>query len=161
MLKIINNLKPFFEDCYREINVREYARLKGISAPTASNILKKYFKEGLLKKKEDKGYLLFRANRESKILKDMSRIYWYIKLNKYFEDFKTIILFGSLSKLENNKNSDIDIFLTPKRKIDIPKIERTLKRSIQSFSYNSINEIKNNELKKNILNGYILKGRLK
>lgn len=160
MLKIINDLKPFFEDCYKEINVRGYARLKNISAPTASTILKMYFKEGLLKKKEDKGYLLFRANRESKILKDLSRIYWYTKLNKYFENFKTIILFGSLSKLESNKNSDIDIFLSPKKNLDIHKIEKILKRNIQLFSYNSVNEIKNDELKKNILSGYILKGRI-
>ena len=48
MLKIINNLKPFFEDCYRRINIREYSRLMKISPPTASKLLYKFNKEGLL-----------------------------------------------------------------------------------------------------------------
>lgn len=48
MLDIINNLKPFFEDCYRRINVREYSRLMKISPPTASKLLSKYHKLNLL-----------------------------------------------------------------------------------------------------------------
>jgi len=160
MLKIINDLEPFFEDCYREINVREYARMQDISAPTASTLLKIYFDEGLLKKNKDKGYLLFRANRESKILKDLSQIYWYLKIINHFEDFKTIILFGSLSKLETHKDSDIDLFLSPKKNVNIKEMEKILNRNIQLFSDNSINEIKNRELKENIINGYILKGRI-
>ena len=52
MLNIINDLDCFFEDCYRRVNVREYARIKGISPPTASKILTNYQKEGLLFKEE-------------------------------------------------------------------------------------------------------------
>jgi len=55
MLKIINNLKPFIEDNYREINVREYARLNKISPPTASKLLNYYKTQEILRKKEDKG----------------------------------------------------------------------------------------------------------
>jgi len=166
MLKIINDLKPFFEDCYREINVRKYARITKITAPTSSTILKDYYSKGLLKKEKDKGYLLFRANRESKILKDLSRIYWFVKLKKltdYLSDelnIKTIILFGSLSKLENTKNSDIDLFLIPQKKINLQKYEKMFKRKLQIFSHNNINEIKSKELKNNIINGYLIKGRL-
>ena len=35
MLNIINNLRPFIEDCYRRISVREYSRLLKVSPPTA------------------------------------------------------------------------------------------------------------------------------
>ena len=56
MLNIINNLKPFFEDCYGRINVREYARIIKISPPTASKILLELNKEGLLLMENDKNY---------------------------------------------------------------------------------------------------------
>ena len=59
MLKIFNDLEPFIEECYKEIGVREYSRIIKISAPTASKILKNFESEGLLKKRLDKGYLLF------------------------------------------------------------------------------------------------------
>lgn len=52
MLKIINDLTPFFEDCYREISVREYARIMSISPPTASKLLSYYCSEKLLVKKQ-------------------------------------------------------------------------------------------------------------
>ncbi|MBU2633901.1 MAG: nucleotidyltransferase domain-containing protein [Nanoarchaeota archaeon] len=165
MLKIINELKPFFEDCYRDINVRGYARIQKISAPTASTVLKKYSSEGLLKYEEDKGYLLFRANRESAILRDLSKIYWRMKLKDlidYLDDLnvKFVILFGSISKLENNKLSDIDLFISSNKMINVKHYENILKRKIQIFSYKNINDIKNKELKNNILNGHILLGRL-
>jgi hypothetical protein len=34
-------MKLFFEDCYRDISVREYSRETTISPPTASKILKR------------------------------------------------------------------------------------------------------------------------
>ena len=55
MLTIFNNLKPFFEDNYRRISVREYARIIKISPPSASKLLNNLEKEGLLTK-EKKNY---------------------------------------------------------------------------------------------------------
>ena len=57
MLNIINNLRPFIEDCYRRINVREYARLTKISPPTASKILSEFNQEGLLSIEKDRNYI--------------------------------------------------------------------------------------------------------
>src|SRR3989338_4959978 len=74
MLKIFNNLKPFFEDCYRRYSVREYARSFKISPPTASKILKKFNKEGLLKVTKENNYLFFWANKENKVFITLSRI---------------------------------------------------------------------------------------
>jgi len=51
MLKIFNGLRPFIEDCYREIGIREYSRIIKVTPPTASRILKNFESEQILKKK--------------------------------------------------------------------------------------------------------------
>src|SRR3989344_7287675 len=119
MLNIINNLRPFIEDCYR-------------------------------------------------IIIDLSRIYWRLKLNKFVEFLTknltnpTIILFGSLSKAETKNDSDIDIcVIGHKKEFNIKSFENLLKRKIQLFFFGSIQDIKNKELAMNIINGYLLEGRLK
>ncbi len=164
MLNIIDTLDIFFEDCYRKVNVREYSRLKNISAPTASKILNSYFKEGLLKKEQDRLYLYFYANRESWLFIDLSRIYWktYFErsgfLKQLASDFKfsKIILFGSLSKAEVTPNSDIDlaIFSSIKKSFNYSKFEKIFKRKMQIFNYCTDSNIKNKELLNNILLGY-------
>ncbi len=169
MLNIINNLMPFIEDCYSEMGVREYSRMTRMSPPTASNLLKQFEKEGFLKKRFERGYLLFRANRENLILRDLARIYWKEKLNKLIEYFNeelytpSIILFGSLSKLETKKDSDIDlvIFTNMKKKTDLSKFEKEYKRKIQLFIFDSLNKVKSKGLKINILNGHIIQGEIK
>ena len=168
MLKIFNDLKPFFEDNYRRINVREYARIQKISPPTASSLLQNYLKEGLLKKEEEKQYLYYFANKESSLFVDLSRIYWKVVLeNSGFikalsEKFisPVIILFGSLSKAEVKENSDIDmaVFTATRKELDLKEFERKLKRNIQLFIFKDREYIKNKELLNNILNGYRLRG---
>ena len=162
MLNIINDLEPFIEDNYREINVREYGRIKKISPPTASKLLSQYKEQNLLNKQEDKGYILYSANRNSEIFMDLARIYWKIKLqhitkeieNKLFNPI--IILFGSLSKAETKLDSDIDlaIFTQSNEKINIKETNR----KIQVFRFKNRDSIKNKELLNNILNGYKLAG---
>jgi predicted nucleotidyltransferase len=167
MLKIFNELEPFFEDCYREISVRKYSRIMKMSAPTASTILKNYEKEEFLKKREDKGYLLFRINRENPVVLDLSRIYWKIRLKRITGKISesmhnpAVILFGSLSKLEAKQDSDIDITIISKtiKKIDLNADEKELKRSIQAFYFKSSKDI-SKDLKANILKGSILAGEI-
>lgn len=168
MLNIINNLKPFFEDCYRRINVREYSRLMKISPPTASKILSEFNKKALLSKEEHRNYIYYYANKNSKDFIDLSRIYWRLKFSDLIGYLKkellspTIILFGSLGKAETKHDSDVDLcIITHKKEINISKFEKKLKRNIQLFFFNSIKEIKNKELANNILNGYILEGKIK
>ena len=167
MLKINNDLQPFFEDCYRRINVREYAKIVNISPPTASKLLNYYNKENLLLKEKYKNYLLFYANKESKNFIDLSRMYWHDRLRdllSYMEEKlvnPTIILFGSLSKAEAKVDSDIDIAIfSIKKELNIDRFEKKIKRGIQIFWFTLPEDIKNKDLKNNIINGYILKGRL-
>jgi len=146
MLKIINNLYPFIEDCYNEIGVREYSRIMKITPPTASKLLNEFELEGLLKKRKDRRYILFRANRENSTLKDLSKIYWKQKLKKVFEYLNsqlynpTIVLFGSLTKLETKKDSDIElaIFTKLKKNIDLKSYEKNLKRRIPLSKFESL-----------------------
>ncbi|MDP4012153.1 MAG: nucleotidyltransferase domain-containing protein [Candidatus Nanoarchaeia archaeon] len=170
MLKLINNLKMFFEDCYEGINVRKYARLMKISPPTASKLLNDYYNQGLLRRQKDLGYLFFYANPESKNFLDLSRIYWRIKLNDLIEWLQKLltrpagILFGSLAKGEAKKDSDVDIWLFSqfnKREIDLKKFEKKLGRKISLFQSRSLETIDNKPLRNNVVNGYLLFGRLK
>ncbi len=166
MLNIFNNLTPFFEDCYRRISVREYAKILKISPPTASKILKDLTKEGLLKKQQDRLYTFFYANTQNWLFIDLSRSYWKTKLKNsglliaISTNFKLskVILFGSLSKGEINPNSDIDVaIMSPsKPKFDYEPFEKKLGRKIQIFIFKSLEEIKNKELFENIIYGYRL-----
>jgi len=164
MLDIISVLEPFFEDCSKRIGVREYARLLNISPPTASKILKEYVKEGLLLRHVDRGYHLYYAKKE-RLFIDISRLYWANKLRQLTEYLEhelvdpTIILFGSLSKAENTRASDVDlVIIARKKELKFDTFEQSLRRRIQAFWYTSINDIKNKDLATNIVNGHILRG---
>ncbi len=168
MLNIINNLQPFFIDCYRRINVREYARLMKISPPTASKVLSEFNNKGLLLIEKDRNYIFYYANKNSKDFIDLSRIYWRLKLQDFIDHINknllnpNVILFGSLAKAETKKDSDIDLcILSSKKEFDASNFEKKLKRKINILYFSSIKEIANPELKENILNGYILNGRIK
>src|SRR3989338_6454219 len=159
MLEILNNLQSFFEDCYRRIHVREYAKLLGISPATASKLLTMYSKEGLLKKEKFKNYLLFYANNENREFIDLSRIYWKEKMKSLIMYLEyqlinpTVTLFGSLAKAEVKPDSDIDIAIfAHKKSITKKNFEDKLGRKIQLYWFTSFNEIKNKNLANNILN---------
>lgn len=168
MLKIINRLKPFFEDNYKRIGIREYSRLIGISPPTASTILEKFKNEGLLKREEDKQYINYFANNKNDLFINLSRIYWkqILEDSGLLSNFEKeyynpiIILFGSLSKAEVTDNSDVDIaiFTNNKKEIDLKKIKKKIGREIQLFIFKDREDCKNRELLNNILNGFKIKG---
>ncbi len=169
MLDEINNLAPFFEDCYRWIAVREYARITKVSPPTASKLLKSYVKAGYLQSRAERGHLLFALQRENGVVIDLSRLYWKMKLqllveaiNKRFLD-ATVVLFGSLNKAEVKPDSDVDIavFSSEKKVVDAVHFEKILKRKISMQWFTSLHGIKNEHLQNNILNGTVLCGRLR
>jgi len=167
MLKILNDLKSFFGDCYRRINIREYAKIMHISPPTASKLLGHYAKNGLLLKETYRNYILFHANKDSKDFIDLSRIYWRHELKELVDFIErkvthpSIVLFGSLSKAEARTDSDIDMAIFGhKKELDTNYFEKKIKRRLQTFWFDSIKDVKNKELAKNIINGYILRGRM-
>lgn len=170
MLKIFNNLAPFIEDNYRRINVREYARLQKISPPSASKLLSGLQKEDLLVQEAEKNYLYYKANRENKLFVGLSQLYWLQKLQKiglldYLQKELVnpgVILFGSLSKAEATKDSDLDlaVFSISSKKLDLRPFERKLNRKIQLFLFKDKRSVGSQELMDNIMNGYRLGGRI-
>jgi len=165
MLGIFNKLKPFMEDNYKRIGVREYARMHNISPPHASEILKLLKKEGLLLMEEEKRNHLYYANRENQLFIKLQRAYYLQKLKELTSFLEkeylnpVIILFGSFAKAEISENSDIDIaiFSPTKKTVNISKYENKLKRAIQLFTFKNREEV-SPELLNNILNGTILSG---
>ena len=168
MLEIINNLSPFFKDCYKEIGVREYSREVSVAPPTASKLLKEFENNGLLKSQEERRFLLFRANRESSSLKYLSIVFWGEILKSLFEHLEeqlhpdAIVLFGSLTNLEVSKKSDIDIAVLTKfkKQIDVKKLEKKFDKEIHLFVFESLEKV-NKELRIGIINGQIIKGTLR
>ncbi len=167
MLRIFNDLSPFFEDCYRRINVREYARIMEISPPSASKLLAAFQKEGLLIKEEERNYIFYSANRESRLFVNLSRVYWLNELEKsglldYLENkllAQLVILFGSLSKAEVRKESDVDLAVFGfSKSFDLERFEKKLGRKIQPFLFRRKSDIKSRELLNNISNGFIVLG---
>ena len=168
MLEIFNTLKPFFEDNYRRINVREYSRIQRISPPTASNLLQSLNKQDMLKKEQDRQFIYYYANQDSNLFLDLQRAYYKLELensglNTFFKKEllnPIVFLFGSLSKAEAKKDSDIDIaiFTPTNKKIDLTKYEKILKRKIQLFIFPDREGLKSKELLNNILNGYKIMG---
>ena len=157
MLEIFNNLNPFFQDVFREVSVREYARMKKISPPTASSILKGFTKENILIMRKERNLLLFRADKETSLFRDLAIAYWRSTLKKAFEPlrekllFKKLILFGSISKVENNADSDVDMFVDINHtKLDVSFIEKVLKRKVQ-IHFSSV--LHNKDLEANIKKG--------
>lgn len=157
MLEIFNNLMPFAEDAYRELSVRDYAKERGVSPPTASTLLKEMEKEGILTYREQGNAIYFKASRESYLYKQLAKLYWHIKLKEATADlhkaclYKEIILFGSLAKAENTLASDADLFINiPKRSISTESMEKKLGRPVQ-LHFNET--LKNPNLQKNIEQG--------
>lgn len=161
MLKIIDNLKPFFENCYARISVRQYSRLMKMSPPTASSLLKGLERDGLLTREKDRNYIMFRANRESSDFIMLSRIYWQRKLREItgLIEADVIVLFGSLSKAETKPDSDVDLAVVGGEKMNLEKFEKKIGRKIQAFWLDSLRDT-NNDLRNNIINGHILFGSL-
>ena len=98
----------------------------------------------------------------------LSRLYWHQKLQKseligYLKEellIPTIVLFGSFSKAEVAPNSDIDIavFTATKKRLDLEKYEKKLKRKIHALLFKEREDVKNKGLLSNILNGYKISG---
>lgn len=178
MSKIINLqpfLKYFFEEPNNWFHVREMARMLKLNPTTASKYLNQLYKENILIKKYERKHLLFKASTESNSYKDV-KIHYNINsikdsglivyLDKELHYPEAIIIFGSYSKGENDRNSDIDLFVVSnvKKEPDTSTFEKKLKAKIQLFirSKDEFHKMQkeNKNLTNSILNGIVIKGYL-
>ncbi len=176
MLKKNNALKVlevFFENPLPSgvgFQLREIGRKISLAPKSVKIYLDELEKEDLILKKEHRiyRYPIYYANRESEYFRYLKRLdtlktikesglldYLYEKCLP-----EVIILFGSASRGEDLKDSDIDIYLQCKEKrLDLDKYASVLKRKINLFFETDFDKL-SEELKKNIINGDKLKGYL-
>ena len=163
----------FFKEPEREFHVRELAKLLKRSPTTISKYLKEYGSKKILISKRKLNHLLFKADTESVKFKQLKLNYNLNVLHESglieylveaFNQPEAIVLFGSFSKAEDNKNSDVDILIisSKKQEPNVEKFEKKLNHKIQLFihSKTELEKIKkkNKELFNNWINGIVIYG---
>lgn len=172
MSKEENILELFYQYPTKHWHFEELIRTAKISRPQLNNWLKKFIKEELIKKFEPKNKNpYYVGNYESPSYQNNKRLYALENLNKTgflkhlleLPKAKTIILFGSLSKWDWYKDSDIDLFILGSSEgLKEGEFSKKLNRDIQIFSFENKKDLKdlNLDLLKNIISGYKIKGNL-
>ncbi len=158
----------FFEEPTRLFRVREIARITGVPKTSVARLLKTLLKEGLILRRKDVvwGYA---AHENSSLFRLKKKIHFLEKLHAcglvgYVEDIfhpTCIVLFGSFSKGEYHKDSDIDLFVqAAKRSYDATAFEKKLRHPVNLFFEENLNAL-SPELFNNIINGIKLTGYIK
>ncbi len=124
-------LEVFLKDPFREVHLREIARLSKVSLNNVDNSLRLFVKDDMFKRREVSNMVFFKPNLENEAL---LKIFEYLELEKkkefygknkkiarllqkYAQDIvelsskkiQLVILFGSVARGEWVKGSDIDI----------------------------------------------------
>lgn len=164
-------LQAFFDDPETEFQLREISRKTDIAPTSAKLHLRALVKEGLLLIKPHRihKYPLYAANRNAEKFKLFKRINTIALISEsglldHLTDVfipDATILFGSSSKGEDTKDSDLDIFmLCREKRADLGKFEKATGRRINLFFAEDFSKL-SKELKNNIINGILLRGYLK
>lgn len=126
-------LEVFLKDPFKEIHLREIARLSGVSLNNVDNSLRLFVKDDMFKRREVSNMVFFKPNLENE---ELLKMFEYLELEKkkgfynknkkiarliqkYAEDIvalsdkkiQLVILFGSVARGEWAKGSDIDILV--------------------------------------------------
>jgi predicted nucleotidyltransferase len=165
-------LECFMQEPNREFTLKDISQIIKLAHTSVKTNLEKLTKMKLINEKlEKKGkrtYPLYKANKLNSDFTKYKKINNLTKilesgLKEYLKEKlmpKTIILFGSFDRGEDEENSDIDLYIEAKEeKLDLKKFEKILKRKIQLQFNQNINNYPN-ELKNNIINGTKIHGYL-
>jgi len=165
-------MKMFFENPTREWHFEEILKETKIARSKAGGWLKKFIRNGLVKRIKKKGKMpYYISNYNSLEYKNKKKMF---ALNRLYESgflnhlsslkkTKTVIIFGSFIRSDWYKNSDVDVFIYGDPEgLKIAKYELKLCRGIQLFiCKNKKNLAKLNEgLIRNIIKGNLIKGNL-
>src|SRR3989344_1507993 len=163
-------LELFFDNPTREWHFEEIIKEAKTARSKADRWLKKFIKEGLIKRLKEKGRMpYYISNHDSSSYRNKKKIF---ALNNLYDsgflnhlsslpEAKTVILFGSFARSDWYKGSDVDLFIYGKTNgLKIAMYEMKLHREIQLFTCNSQKElIKLGEgLIRNIIKGNLIKG---
>lgn len=167
-------LEVFFDNPLPEgigFQLREISRSIKLAPKSVKRYLEELENESLIVKKEHRihNYPVYYANRDNDYFKFLKRLNIIRRIKEsglldYLNDKcmpDAIILFGSASKGEDIKDSDIDLYLQcDEKKVDLKIYENALNRKISLFFEKNFNKL-SAELKNNIINGDKLKGYLR
>ncbi|MCX6741852.1 MAG: nucleotidyltransferase domain-containing protein [Candidatus Pacearchaeota archaeon] len=138
---ILLKLTSFFlENSYEEFYLRELSKKLKISVFAVKKYADYLLKEGLIQEERKGNLRYFKANLENLFFKHLkisrninlitkSGLVEFLKEN--LSNVSSIVLFGSVARGENNKESDIDINIIGKEKtLDLEKFEDKLNKKI-------------------------------
>ncbi len=162
----------FFDNPTREWHFEEILKEAGITRSKAVKWLKKMIRAGIINRIKEKGRMpYYLADCESPSYQNRKRLF---ALDRFYETgflnhlsslekARTVIIFGSFSRWDWYRDSDIDLFIYgDPAGIDIPKYELKLHRDIQLFVCHDKDELGKYGmgLIKNIIKGNLIKGEL-
>ncbi|MCX6707068.1 MAG: nucleotidyltransferase domain-containing protein [Candidatus Woesearchaeota archaeon] len=160
----------FFEDTLKRWHFEDIVKASGMSRERVSHYLSELLKEKFVTRTKPRGKMpYYTANRDSGKFRAEKRFYGLGILQKIglfehinsIEGVKTAILFGSFSRGDFSKSSDIDLFIYgDSEQFDKSKFELKTKREVQLFSYNDKDRMKKEldpRLIPNILKGFNIK----
>lgn len=170
-------LKPFFDDpnpMGAKFQLREISRKANLAPTSVKNYLDELSKPGrvqLIIKSKHRiyGYPVYWANRASEVFRFYKKIDMVISIResgllKYLVERcmpDVIVLFGSASRGEDLKDSDLDLYIQCKEiPLELGKYEKIINRKIKIFFEENFGKL-SEELRNNILNGIILDGYLR
>jgi predicted nucleotidyltransferase len=166
-----NNLLKLFYNNSRQWHFEELLKETHISRPQLARWLKILEDEKIIKKIKNNNKMPFYIqNFKNTSFKNKKKLYAQNKLLESglidyllsLDKIKVIIIFGSFSRSDWHKESDIDIFLYgSKNNIEIKKYESILNRDIEIFTAKDTKDLKRiDRLLPYIISGNFIKGNL-
>jgi predicted nucleotidyltransferase len=162
----------FFDDPNQLFELMAISKMISLAHTSVKKHLNTLIDLHIVQKKEvsfgNKTRFLYTANKRSPLFKHYKMIYNMdrIKTSGLIECLadtfqpNSIVLFGSFSKGEDTKDSDVDLFVeSNKENIELSKFEEYIGRKIEIHFKDNFREYQN-ELKNNIINGITLHGYL-
>ncbi len=144
-LLVLEALRFFIENPYSEVYLREFAKKMDINANTAQRFLDFFLSENLVVEERKANLRYFKSNLENLFFRQIKIAYSIKKivdsgLMDLLEEnnFSSVVLFGSVAKGEDDKNSDIDIVcIGPNKKINTIDVQKKLGKELNAhfFTY--------------------------
>lgn len=165
-------LELFFNQPTKHWHFEEILKKSKVSRDKANKWLKKFIKENIIKKIKKKTKMPhYIGNYKHPEYKNRKRLF---TLNQFYKSgflnhlqslkkAKTVIIFGSMSRSDWHKESDIDLFIFGNDDgLNLGKYELKLHRDIQLFTAKIKKDLKKmgSGLIRNILEGYRVKGNI-
>jgi len=162
----------FFNESTKHWHFEEILKSAKISRPQAVQWLRKFIKEGVVMRIKPKGKMPYYVGKyESSTYQAKKRLFALNELDKKgflshlisLPKAQAVIMFGSMSRWDWNKESDIDLFVYGDPEgFDKGTFRAKLGREIETFICKDKKELQRFKpaLLKNILEGFLIKGTL-